>query len=46
MSKYTKEMSESEILIALANIRTELLNIVNMIEAIAQNIKYKGGDTE
>ena len=46
MSKYTKEMSESEILIALANIRTELLNAVDMIEAIAKNINYKGGDDE
>lgn len=46
MSKYTKEMSESEILIALANIRTELLNAVNTIEAIAKNIAYKGGDNE
>ena len=46
MSKYTKEMSESEILMALANIRTELLNAVDTIEAIAKNIKYKGGDTE
>lgn len=49
MSQYTKEMSESEILIALANIRTELLNAVDTIEVIAKNIKYKGGgndDTE
>ena len=46
MSKYTKEMSESEILIAFANIRTELLNAVNMIEAITKNIAYKGGDNE
>lgn len=46
MSKYTKEMSESEILIALANIRTELLNAVDTIEAIAKNISYKGGDSE
>lgn len=46
MNKYTKEMSESEILIALANIRTELLNAVDAIKAIAKNIEYKGGDTE
>ena len=46
MSKYTKEMSESEILIALANIRTELLNAVNTIEDIAKNIAYKGGEDE
>lgn len=44
MSEYTKEMSKSEILIELANIRTNLLNAVNMIEAIAKNIAYKGGD--
>ena len=46
MNKYTKEMSESEILMALANIRTELLNAVDTIEAIAKNITYKGGDNE
>ena len=44
MSKYTKEMSESEILLELANIRTDLLNAVVMIEAIAKNIAYKGED--
>ena len=44
MSKYTKEMSESEILIVLANIRIELLNVVDTIEAIAKNIEYKDGD--
>ena len=46
MSNYTKEMSESEILIELAKIRTELLNAVDTIEAIAKNIAYKGGDDE
>lgn len=46
MNKYTKEMSESEILMALANIRTELLNAVDTIEAIAKNIKYKGDDSK
>lgn len=46
MSKYTKEMSESEILIALANLRTELLNAIDTIEAIAKNMAYKGGDNE
>lgn len=46
MNKYTKEMSESEILMALANIRTELLNAVDTIETIAKNIAYKGGDNE
>ena len=44
MSEYTKEMSKSEILIELANIRTDLLNAVNTIEAIAKNIAHKGGD--
>ena len=44
MSKYTKEMSKSEILLELANIRTDLLNAVVMIEAIAKNIAYKGDD--
>lgn len=44
MSKYTKEMSKSEILLELANIRTDLLNAVVMIEAIAKNIAYKGED--
>lgn len=46
MSKYTKEMSESEILIALVNIRIELLNAIDTIEAIVKNINYKGGDSE
>ena len=46
MSEYTKEMSKSEILLELANIRTDLLNAVNTIEAIAKNIAYKGGDSE
>ena len=46
MSKYTKEISKSEILVALANIRTELLNAVDTIEVIAKNIAYKGGDNE
>ena len=41
MSKYTKEMSESEILMALANIRTELLNAVDTIEAIEKNSNTK-----
>lgn len=44
MSKYTKKMSKSEILLELANIRTDLLNAVVMIEAIAKNIAYKGED--
>ena len=44
MNKYTKEMSKSEILLELANIRTDLLNAVVMIEAIAKNIAYKGED--
>ena len=44
MSEYTKEMSKSEIILELANIRTDLLNAVNAIEAIAKNIAYKGGD--
>lgn len=46
MTEYTKEMSKSEILLELANIRTDLLKAVNMIEAIAKNIAYKGGDDE
>lgn len=46
MSEYTKEMSKSEILIELANIRTDLLNAVCTIEAIAKNIAYKCGDSE
>ena len=44
MSEYTKEMSESEILLELANIRTDLLNAVNTIEAIAKNIAYKSDE--
>lgn len=46
MSEYTKEMSKSEILIELANIRTDLLNAAKTIEAITKNIAYKGGDDE
>ena len=46
MSEYTKEMSKSEILLELANIRTDLLNAVCMIETIAKNIAYKGGEDE
>ena len=46
MSEYTKEMSKGEILLELANIRTDLLNAVIMIEAIAKNIAYKGGDSK
>lgn len=46
MSEYTKEMNKSEILLELANIRTDLLNAVCMIEVIAKNIAYKGGDDE
>jgi hypothetical protein len=46
MSEYTKEMSKSEILLELANIRTDLLNAVITIEAIAKNIAYKDGDDE
>ena len=46
MNEYTKEMSKSEILLELANIRTDLLNAVVTIEAIAKNIAYKGGDAE
>lgn len=46
MSEYTKEMSTSEILLELANIRTDLLNAVCMIEAIAKNIAYKSGEEE
>ena len=46
MSEYTKEMSKSEIILELANIRTDLLNAVNTIEAIAKNLAYEGGDSE
>ena len=41
---FAEEMSKSEILLELANIRTDLLNAVCMIEAIAKNIAYESSD--
>ena len=43
---HTEEMTTSEILLRLASMRNELLQVVNDIEKISKNICYKAEQTE